>query len=162
MRIEIEPARIDRVHQAMDGTLVYVDEDVGGVAAALKRLDPCLRLVCNPDVEECWIVYRLHRDGRPIAPDDFGAGRREELVGTYRELDHRIVKRLEYIDPQGRGGYDFVKEVERKRVQQEKDRRHEFSEQVGEAAERTAHALRKDLGLGTYRGRVFIPRDVAA
>ena len=159
-RVEIEPASIGRLQEATDGTLVYIDADVGGVAAELKRLDPCLRLAHNPDVDDCWIVYRSHRDGQPIRPDDMEPGACHELVGSYKQLDHRIVKRLEYTNPQGRSGYDFAKALEDRRKERERRQQQERHEHFGQTAELMAFALRKDLGLGPYRGRIFKPRDI--
>lgn len=156
--MRVEPAHIDQVQRAADGQLVVVDRDAGGVAEDIRRIDPCLRLKVNPKVEDCWIVYRVHRDGQPCRDDD--PDRTEELVLTARVCDQRIVKRLRYIDGYGRSGYDYAQALEDGRRAREKQEREERAEVQGTVAERTAHALRKDLGLGPYRGRIFKPRDL--
>jgi hypothetical protein len=69
------------------------------------------------------------------------------------------VDRLEFIDSEGRGGYDYAKALEQGRRDRERQEREGFRERLGETAELAAHALRKDLG-ERYRGRVFVPRDV--
>lgn len=154
--MNIEPASFDQIRTASDGSLVTITADIGGVAEDLRRLDACLRLRYSENAD-CWIVYRIHRHGEPCGDDD--PERTEELVLTAQECDQRIVKRLEFIDPQGRGGYDFAHEVERvARDAKEQDRR-SFRERVSEAAEEAAHELRKADG-ERYRGRVFVQKSV--
>ena len=154
--MNVQPASIEQVRRAADGRLVTISADAGGVATSIRRLDPCLRLRYS-ERGECWIVYRVHRNGEPCRDDD--PERTEELVLTARECDQRIVKRLEEIDPHGRSGYDFAKEVERQNREAAERRRKEFSERVGPYGELAAHAVRKDLG-EKYRGRIFKPREI--
>lgn len=154
--MRIQPASIDQVRVASDGRLVTITADAGGVAENLRRLDPCLRLRYS-EAADCWIVYRVHRAGEACRDDD--PDRTEELVLTAQECDHRIIDRLEYIDPQGRGGYDYAKALEEGRRDRERQERAAFHERIGETAEQAAHALRRDLG-ERYRGRTFVPKSI--
>ena len=154
--MRVDPASFDQIRIASDGRMVTISADAGGVAEGIRRLDPCLRLRYS-ESGDCWIVYRVHRHGEPCADDD--PERTEELVLTAQECDQRIVARLEFIDPHGRGGYDYAKAVERATLEARRQRKESFAERIGDTAERTAYALRKDLG-ERYRGRAFIPRDV--
>lgn len=155
--MRIDPATIDQVRIASDGRMVTVTADAGGVADSIRRLDACLRLRYSESAD-CWIVYRVHRHGQPCRDDD--PERVEELVLTAQQCDHRIVARLQYIDSHGRSGYDYAAEVERAAVEAHRAQRYAFAERVGDGAERTAHALRKDLG-ERYRGRAFVPRNLS-
>lgn len=154
--MRIQPASIDQVRIASDGRLVTITADAGGVAEGLRRLDPCLRLRYS-EAGDCWIVYRVHRAGEPCSDDD--PDRTEELVLTAQECDQRIISRLEYIDSQGRGGYDYAKALEQGRKDRERQERAAFHERIGGAAELAAHELRKANG-ESYRGRVFLPKGV--
>ena len=154
--MRVQPASIDQVQRAADGRLVTITADAGGVAENLRRLDPCLRLRYS-EAGDCWIVYRVHRNGEACRDDD--PDRTEELVLTAQECDQRIISRLEFIDPQGRGGYDYADALEQARLDRERNERLSFRERMGETAEQAAHALRKDMG-ERYRGRTFVPRDI--
>lgn len=154
--MQVQPASIDQVRRLGDGRMVTITADAGGVADSIRRLDPCLRLRYS-ERADCWIVYRVHRHGQPCADDD--PERTEDLVLTAQECDHRIVARLEYIDSHGRGGYDYAAEIEKAALNARRRQRQEFAERIGDTAERTAHALRRDLG-ERYRGRAFVPRDI--
>lgn len=154
--MEIRPASFDQIRIASDGSMVTITADVGGVAADLRRLDPCLRLR-HSERTGVYVVYRLHRNGEPCRDDD--PERTEDLVLTAQECDQRIVKRLEYIDPYGRGGYDFAREVERVSRGAKEQERVSFRERVSEAAELAAHELRKADG-SRYRGRAFVPKGI--
>lgn len=148
--MRIEPAHIDQIHAGADGRVVVIEADVGNVAADLRGIDPCLRLRYSEGGGH-FVVYRVHRDGQPCRDDD--PERTEELVLTARECDQRIVHRVRMIDSQGRGGYDFLKEVEKQTVGAYWDRRERFREKVRPLAEQAAHAARKDLGT---KNRAFI------
>jgi hypothetical protein len=153
--MNIQPASFDQIQKDDDGSLVIIPADVGGVAADLKRLDPCLHLKRSKRTGIV-VVYRIHRHGEPCRADD--PERTEELVLTATECDQRIIKRLEYIDPQGRGGYDYAAEVERAGRDAKERERQSYRERVGETAELIAHEIRKAEG-ARYKGRIFKPRD---
>ena len=150
--MNIQPASFDQIRMSADGRMVTITADIGGVAEDLRRLDKCLRLRYS-ESGDCWIVYRVHRNNEPCREDD--PERTEELVLTAQECDNRIIKRLEFIDPQGRGGYDFVKEVERAARDQKEQERRSYREKVSEAAELVAHEIRKAEG-ARYKGRAFL------
>src|SRR5580704_855797 len=154
--MNVRPASIDQIGRLQDGRLVTITADAGGVADAIERLDPCLRLRYS-EASDCWVVYRVHRHGWPCRDDD--PERTEELVLTAQDCDQRIVKRLEFIDSQGRSGYDYAAELEKSALRARDLARRDRMERAGDVAERAAHALRKDLGLGSYRGRIFKPRE---
>jgi hypothetical protein len=136
--------------------MVTIPAEYGGVAADIARLDPCLKLRHSKS-SDCFIVFRVHRNGEPCREDD--PERTEDLVLSAVECDERIVKRLEFIDPQGRGGYDYAAELEKATLDAHRTRRQEFAERMGDTAEHVAHAMRRDLG-ERYRGGIIVPRSV--
>lgn len=138
--MEITPASLSQVTRARDGRLVAVEDDAQNVVNDICAIDPSLR-VRYAETSEAFIVYQQHLDGR------------ETLVTTAQELDPRLVERVQKIT---HPSYDLKAEMERVDAQAEKDQDHAFEEKVGEAGERLAHAIRKDL---QHKGKVFIPRD---
>jgi len=158
MRVGVQPARLDQIRRAYDGTMIVLDAEAGGVAADLRAIDPCLHVCFSPE-SKCFIVYWESEDGR----DSYmvlSVNAHQNNSGVYEGLDERVVQRIRQIDPQGRGGYKYAEELEqaaRRRQKAQADARHEM---LGELGELAAHAVRKDLG-ARYKGRSFIPRDIA-
>lgn len=122
--------------------MVLVPADVGGVAQELQRIDRSLKLRYS-ERQDYWAVYTESDDGRET-----------HLVLTAKECDHRIVKRVQEIDSHGRSGYDYAQALEHAALERRRLAKQRFDEQVGEAGELAAHAVRKDLGL-RYKGRIF-------
>lgn len=145
-RIEISPATVAQVHRSRKGVRVAVDDDVQNVARDLRELRSTLVLEFDP-VEEFYIVL-----DRVTLAD---GSTEDRLVTTATECDQRLVSRVRYISGDG---YDYAAELDRVEAQAERDRAHEFREQVGDPAERLAHALCKDLGL--TGSRAVVPRGV--
>jgi hypothetical protein len=152
--MKIEPASFDQIRMSADGRMVTITADIGGVAEDLRRLDECLRLRYS-ESGDCWIVYRVHRDGEPCREDD--PERTEELVLTAQECDQRIIRRLEFIDKQGRSNYDFAKDLEKVARDAKEAERQTYREKIEETAEVVAHEIRKAEG-ARYKGRAFVPR----
>lgn len=150
-RIEIQPAALAQVHRALhSGSRVLVGADVQNIAQDLHEIRASLRLEYDPG-EDIWIVVDMvvERDGS-IA---------EKLVTTWDvekngPVDQRLVQRVREI---ASPGYDLAAELEKADRQAERNRAHAFRQQVGAAAERLSHALRKDLGM--KGGRAFVPGD---
>lgn len=140
--IEIEPATVAQVRATDEGDLVVIDDDVQGVAAGLRRIDPGLRLAYDR-TQGYFVVRHVH-----AGPD---GSVEESLVTTAMECDQRLVGRVSKIADDG---YDFGAELDRLETSAAAAQESERREHVGEAGERLAHALRKDLGLGG--GRAFI------
>lgn len=138
--MDVQPASIAQVRTGKDGKPITIDADVGGVAAQLREIDPKLKLAWN---EKGGFFY--------VAEDD---GREERLVFTAQECDGRIVERARQIASES---YDLVAEMDRLDRGVERERDHAFSEKLGEAGERAAHALRKDLGA---TNKAFVGKDV--
>jgi hypothetical protein len=135
--IQIQPASFDQLVRAKDGRLVGISDDVGGVAQQLREIDPGFRLAYS-EAEDITIVS--HDDGDS-----------EELKFTAKGTpDHRIVQRAREI---ASPGYDFLADLEATDRAAEKARYDQFREKVGDAGERLAYALRKDLHV---ENRVFI------
>lgn len=168
---EIRPARMVQVQEAWDHGFDLIEPDVGGVVEALQRHDKALGVrLGKQGAERAWIVFRKHC---PVHPDyqhdcqDCRMGVSRDLVtsrrawqnrsGTWEGLTHEVVDAVCTVDEHGRSGYDFVKEVDRRAEQAEKDRQERVRRRVEEHAEEFAHAIRKDLG-ERYRGRAFITR----
>jgi hypothetical protein len=146
--MEVPAASLAQVTRARDGRLVEITDDVQGIANALAQIDHHLSLRYS-ETGEYWVVY-----WRPEG-SEYGDG---DLITTTTELDHRLVKRIEFLYWQARQpGYSFADEVEAQDAAAEREREHQFSERVGEIGERLAHALRKDLQV---KSKIVVPADV--
>lgn len=128
---DIQPASISQVIQGRGGRLIFVDDDVAGYARALKDIDASLRLAFN-EAGEYYVVYQVLADGS------------EHLVTTATELDGRLVRRLRQVCSES---YNTGRELDL--LHDATDRHHDeqFTERVGEAGERLAHAIRHDLSI---------------
>ena len=138
-RVQISPATVAQVHRSQRGARVAVTADVQNVARDLQQIRESLVLEFDP-VEDFYVVL-----DRRVMPD---GSEEDHLVTTALECDQRLVNRVREISSES---YDFVAELERVEAAAERDRQHAFREQVGEPAERLAHALRKDLGMTSDR-----------
>jgi len=139
--------------------MVMISADAGGVAADLHRIDPCLKVRFAENARPpFWAVYHESPDGR----DTYlvlTAKAYQNHSGVWEGLDQRIVKRIEEIDPRGRSGYDFAKEVEHASATRREKASKRFAEQTGEYGELAAYVVRRELG-ERYKGRAFVPKDV--
>ena len=167
--MDIPAASVSQIQVAPDGRMYEISEESSRVAADLKQIDAGLRVRFS-EAGGCYVVLHRHHPGCPH--NGTGGPGSEYLVrsvdaqfnprlGVWTGLDQRLVDRIRFIDPHGRSGYDYAGELERKTLDAQKEKRREFEERVGDAAERTAHALRRDLGEPRYKGRIFLPRDAA-
>ena len=166
--MDVEPAHISQIQVGEDGKVYEIDADSSTVAADLQAIDKGLKVRFLPS-GECFIVRHEHHPGCPH--NGSGGPGSSYLVstvqayqgrtGVWTGLDQRLVDRIRYIDPHGRSGYDYARQLEQNRIRLEEERRKQREEQIGEMGEHMAHALRKDLGL-RYRGRIFKPRDLPA
>ena len=164
--MQVEPAHIDQLRETEDGDWVLISADAGGVAADLKRIDAGFRVRFSKR-QGFWAIFHQHHDGCPHngtgGPGStylvLTAKAYQTASGTWAGLDDRIVKEIERTNPQGRGGYNLVDDLDRRHREAEKRRDRRFHESVGEFGEIAAHALRKDLG-ARYKGRVFKPREI--
>lgn len=144
--MDVEPAGIDQIRSAADGRLAMISADAGNVAKDLARIDPCLKV-------------RFAENGRPPffavyyeSPD----GKQTYLVltvkahqtntGIWEGLDQRVVRRIQEIDPHGRSGYDYARELEAQEHRRKEAHRQKFRERIAETGEQAVHALRKDAG----------------
>lgn len=132
--MEIEAASIDQLKRADNGRMVLIEADVGNVVADLQAIDGDLK-VRYSEAGDYFVLYKE----TPL-PD---GSVQQDLVLTSQKLDQRIVKRFQQISHES---YDFVKEMEKKDAQADRDKEHEFEEKVGAIGEKLAHSLRKDLG----------------
>lgn len=155
--MKIQPANIDQVQRAADGRIVLISAEESTVAADLRRISPRFKLRwCEHGDPPYFAVYEMPEGGCPCVDPNCEHG---HLVLTAMECDDRIVKRVEFIDSHGRSGYDYAKALDARREQRLKDQRDRSHETWGALGEQVAHALRKDLGLGNYRGRIFVPNQ---
>ena len=154
--MEVEPANFDQVRLAHEtNDWVIIGADSSSTVQKIQEIDPNLRVRFSPRAG----VFAVYERDRPVPPVLTCRGHRNRS-GTWEGLDDRVVRRLEYIDRNGRGGYDFTRALERARLDREKREAERFRKRTEDGGERMAHAIRKELGLGSYQGRVFIPRDI--
>jgi hypothetical protein len=143
--------------------MVLIDAEASSVAADLQKIDERLKVrFAETGSPPFWVVYSEERDseGRTRQQLVLTAKAHMTASGTWAGLDERIVRRIEQIDSHGRGGYDYAGELERETLAREQRSSAEFTERTGDAGERMAHAVRQELGLGSYKGGIFVPRDI--
>ena len=157
--MDIPAAHVSQIVRAADGKLYELSAESCTVAADLAAIDKGLK-VSFSERGECYVVRHEWHDGCPHNADVGPGGSYLVLTakahrgrsGVWQGLDERVVQRIQQIDPQGRSGYDFVRELELRRIREEEKQRREFEEWFGPVAEQTAYALRRDLG-ERYKGR---------
>lgn len=151
MNDTLAPARFDQFVETRTRQ-VLVDADSCSVVKDLKAIDSTLgvRFVDGP--EPFFAVYQdiRHPDGREEQHLVTTAQAYPTSFGTYTGLDGRVVERVRKITSPG---YDFTAEAEKLKREHDEAKRKERAEVLGEAAERAAHALRKDLGV---KSKAFI------
>jgi hypothetical protein len=157
----IAPAHISQLRQSDDGNWMEIPADVGTVAADLAQIDKGLKVRFSRS-GKCWAVFHAKHDDCPHngTEDEYLVRTYQARMtrsGVYDGLDARAVTRMLQIMPGGRWGYDLADELDKARKAREKARDDRFREIIGEAGERAADALRRDLGLGPYKGRIFKP-----
>lgn len=158
--MEVAPAHIDQIRQADDGGWEIIPAEESSVVADLQRIDKRLRVRrAKRPVNPFWEVYMDHGPDRPIERITTVQAHLNGL-GVWEGLDNRIVKRFEYIDREGRSGYNLADALEQRRKDREKRARDERMKHMEQTAERIAFEVRRDLGLGPYKGRVFKPREI--
>jgi hypothetical protein len=159
--MDVQPARIEQVRETDDGDYVIIGADASSAVADLQALDKDLHVrFSNRTKNPYFAVYK-----ETVTAD----GTTHELVttvqayqnsfGVWEGLDQRLVAKMRWMDGHGTSGYNFADELEKSRKRREREQRAAFEERVGDVAEKAAHALRKDLGLGPYKGGIFVPRE---
>jgi hypothetical protein len=150
--LDLEPPRASLGQLQLTNKLemVPVENDVLGVVARLKNIDPGLKMFFDFG-QEIFVLYHegLNEQGHVV----------EQLVGAYKELDQRVINLIERIDAQGRGRHNLVAELEKLEAEKDREQRHEQMEKVGALGERLHHALRKDLGLGGSQAHMSGSRE---
>lgn len=163
----VEAATVDQIRQTDDGGWIVIPAEAGTVAGDIRKLDAGLKVRFSKTSKH-WAIFHEHH---PDCPHNGTAGpgstylvmtaqAHQGIGGIWTGLDQRVVKRLEQINPFGRAGYDYAAELEKSHHDAQKRQKHEFAERVGEAAERAAHSIRRELSLGSYKGRIHVPREV--
>lgn len=136
---DIKPVNYEQVIQAGDDYYI-IDAATSQIVKEINEVDSRLHVKYNTTHNFFVLFAKEEERGQLI----------EYLVKTFTELDPRIVHRVKEIsDP----SYDFIKEEEELEKQADKDKLHAVQEDIGERAERLAHALRKDLGI---KNRAFM------
>lgn len=167
--MHVQPAKLDQVKRGRDGRMHVIDADAGGVAEGLRRIDPGFQVrfaeAGNPPYFVVFYQHcAAHRD-HDVSCADCREGRATDLVltqqayqnafGVWEGLHEGVVHRVQMIDPRGRGGYDYAREVERQNREADVSRRRNVRERIEEHGDKLAHALRRDLHLD--KARVFVP-----
>lgn len=132
-KVLIDSASLPTVKRGRRGIVVFIDDDALGVAKQLKEMRfpegyGHLRLAWNEYREE-FVVVQIHPDGN------------EYFVTRSKRADGRLLKRVrEITNP----SYDYAAELERIDAAADARAKWDFQQQVGDYAERLAHAVRKD------------------
>ncbi len=135
--MEIAPASLAQIVKGRDGRYIEIEDDVQSVAGELRELDPSLHLRYS-ESGRYFVVYQKLEDGS------------EQLVTTAKQLDKRLVKKVRRLV---HASYDLAEELERGDAEADREAERRFSEDLGPAAERLRHAVRKDIG---SKRRVFL------
>ena len=164
--MQIQPATVNQLRLAENGQWMEIDKDVGSVAEDLKKIDAGLKVRFPVAAKDpVWVVYH---EGHPDCPHNGAGGEHSTYLvttakavrnhlGVWEGLDQRIVRRIMEI---GHSSYDFTAELERANLKAKADNLAAAREKMGPLHEQAAHLIRKDFGLGPYKGRSFIPKDV--
>jgi hypothetical protein len=155
--MEVEPASLDQVMLAYEtGEWVIIGADSSSTVAKIQQIDPTLRVRFSPRAR----MFAIYHEHRPVPPI-LTCRAHQNQSGTWEGLDDRVVRRLQYIDSHGRGGYDYAKALERETLKRSARASEEFAARTEDGVERMGFAIRKELGLGSVKGRIFVPRDAA-
>jgi hypothetical protein len=153
----VEPASLEQVRLAYEtNEWVVISADSSATVAEIQKIDPTLRVRFSPRAR----MFAVYHDHTPVPPI-LTCRAYQNSSGTWEGLDNRVVRRLEYIDSHGRGGYDYVKALERETLAREERASRQFAERVGDGMERMGFDIRRELGLGSLKGGIFVPRDIA-
>jgi hypothetical protein len=132
-------ASLAQVKASTKGRFVAIDSDVMDVAIRIREVDPCLSVDYGEDAG-LFRIRELCADGR------------YRNVCWVRELTPDLPDYLQRILKT-----DYVKDMERRDAQAQRDSDHRIHEIVGPIGERLAHAVRKDLGV---KSRAFVPKGI--
>jgi len=124
------------VRKGREGRMVEIESDVLDICKQIKAIDSRLGVEYN-ELSAQFRIYELGRDGK------------RRTVMWVSELTADIPEHLRKLAIQ-----DYVKEMDRRDAQADRDRSHRFHEQVGEIGERLLHAARKDLGV---KNKIYVP-----
>jgi hypothetical protein len=141
--MELSPASLDQLRQSSSGRWMLVDKDVGSVAQQIAEIAADRAISLSLRVSEVTGIFKVVQI----------IGDTEQLVTSATECDQRLVDSVrKATSPQ----YDLNAELEQ--IEREKDSAHEArrQNQLGDAAERLAHAVRRDLHVPKS---VRVPRD---
>ena len=143
--IELEPPRatLEQAQLALSNRLelVSVEHDVWHVARRLKSIDAGLSMFFDK-TQGIFVLFWegiREKDGRLDLCEDF--------VGAYTELDQRLISLIERIDREGRGRTNLETELRKLEAQKDAENDWELAQQVGDAADRMRHSIRRDLAL---------------
>jgi len=141
--MELQPATLSQFLEGQDGRMYEIPADVGMVVQDLRAIDPTFRVRFS-ERGGYFVVYQhiVQPDGRVV----------DHLVLTAVELDQRVVNRVREI---ASPDYDLVADSERRRARHERERRDALGARIRAEGDRTAFAVRKDLGLD--KARIFVP-----
>jgi len=142
----VENAPLPNIQKGRRGVLVFIDDDALSVSKQLEEMKfpegyGKLRLAWNEFREE-FVVVQVKDDGS------------EHIVTTAKQADGRLIDRVRRIT---HPSYNFAKELEAIDAAADKKRDYEFRQQVGDYAERIAHAIRKDI---QAKNKVFLPNGI--
>lgn len=146
---ELEPIAIQQIHRGKKGQMIEIEEDVLDVVKQIKQIDPTLYVRWSEKGGYFVVYCRL-----PNEPPGTG-----NVVLMVPELDQRVVQSIQRAAwEQKQDDYSLADALDKKDNEADKKRDKEFSEQIGEHAERLAHAIRKDMGFN--QNRMIVSKDL--
>lgn len=130
--MELQPARVDQLVNVR-GRWIGIEADVGGVVAQIVEIGHDRGIDLSVRISEATGVFKVVQtiDGE------------EQLVTSSTTLDGRLVQRIRQVTAPT---YDLAAEAEKLEREKDADFWREQENKVGDAAERLAHAFRRDTG----------------
>ena len=139
---ELEPIAIQQIYRGKNGRAVEIEDDVLDIVKQIKQVDPNLYVRWSEKGEYFVVYCRL-----PHEPPGTG-----NVVLMVPELDQRVVSMIQKAAwEQKQDDYSLADALDKKDDEADAKRDKEFSEQIGEYAERLAHAIRKDMDFDKQR-----------
>jgi hypothetical protein len=104
-----------------------VEDDVIGIKSRIEKMWPVLEVIYD-QVDNEWVIIEHCRDGI------------ERFVFSERVLGEHTIQRLQRAD----GNTEFLDQIDAHNEEVKKERDRQFNDEIGDFAQRFAHALKQD------------------